>query len=465
MLLLYVRPTGRPAPLTTVRGVVAGVRFTPSGAGPANTVAIRFRHARVCLDANDNGACDRSRRARSPTTPARSCSPAPATIPSWRRFPPEASAAVPGVARLVFRAARDAASSPRRSRSRRCRRRSCASWRRMTLRYDAAVAQVAARLGISPAEVTADPGDRLRLGTPRRFLRNPSCSAAVSGWRRRWWIGETPRLSCAREEPDGSSPAITMKEAQQAAMALEGIPRYDHIFIIMLENKATSVDQEFAARAADQRVPRRRQSVHELLLHGQSERAESDRGLERRRFRRDRRQCVELRARGRYGESPGRSRCRRGAAVRQRDESQSQAPGQPLHRDDGRRHDVADVQRVDESWPRLAAQRRGGSRRSSPTITSIPADSPVGAIGSKGLRLPFPASLYMTKHNATVAFQDVRSSPEFSRNNRTMGGGQWDDAIRTSAVDARRLECRSVRRRLAVRRRRPVELPRAGPVR
>ncbi len=94
-----------------------------------------------------------------------------------------------------------------------------------------------------------------------------------------------------------------------------------------------------------------------------------------------------------------------------------------------------------------------------------PADSPVGAIGTKGLRLPFPASLYMTKHNGTVAFQDVRSSPEFAKNNRTLGGGQWDDAIRRSPIDARRLERRSVRRRFAVWRRRAAELSRTGPVR
>ena len=59
-------------------------------------------------------------------------------------------------------------------------------------------------------------------------------------------------------------------------------------------------------------------------------------------------------------------------------------------------------------------------------------DSPVGALGSPGLRLPFPGSLYATKHNGSVAFQDVRSSPEFLKNNRTLGGGQWDDAIRHS---------------------------------
>jgi len=39
--------------------------------------------------------------------------------------------------------------------------------------------------------------------------------------------------------PNATGPAITMKEAEQAAMNLEGIPRYDHIFIVMLENKAT----------------------------------------------------------------------------------------------------------------------------------------------------------------------------------------------------------------------------------
>ena len=61
-----------------------------------------------------------------------------------------------------------------------------------------------------------------------------------------------------------------------------------------------------------------------------------------------------------------------------------------------------------------------------------PADSPVGAIGTPGLMLRMPARLYATKHNASVAFQAVRSSPEFVRNNRTMGGGQWDAAMKAA---------------------------------
>ena len=32
---------------------------------------------------------------------------------------------------------------------------------------------------------------------------------------------------------------ITFQQAQQAAFEVEGVPRYDHLFVIMLENKGT----------------------------------------------------------------------------------------------------------------------------------------------------------------------------------------------------------------------------------
>ncbi len=59
-----------------------------------------------------------------------------------------------------------------------------------------------------------------------------------------------------------------------------------------------------------------------------------------------------------------------------------------------------------------------------------PASSPMGAIGDPNLQLPFPAGLYATKHNPAVAFQNVRSVFGAATNNRTLGGGQWDEAIR-----------------------------------
>src|SRR5262247_1574777 len=68
-------------------------------------------------------------------------------------------------------------------------------------------------------------------------------------------------------------------------------------------------------------------------------------------------------------------------------------------------------------------------RRCSRPITSI---SQAADVGNPNLMLRFASGLYATKHNGSVTFQDVRSASDFFANNRTLGGGQWDDAIRNS---------------------------------
>ena len=50
-------------------------------------------------------------------------------------------------------------------------------------------------------------------------------------------------------------------------------------------------------------------------------------------------------------------------------------------------------------------------------------------IGNPNLLLPLPAGLYKTKHHPGMAYQNVRSAPEFKYSNRTLGGGQWDSAL------------------------------------
>lgn len=59
-------------------------------------------------------------------------------------------------------------------------------------------------------------------------------------------------------------------------------------------------------------------------------------------------------------------------------------------------------------------------------------DSPLGGVGNPNLMLTMPGSLYATEHNGSVTFQEVRSSADFFWNNRTMGGGQWDEAMKAS---------------------------------
>ena len=50
--------------------------------------------------------------------------------------------------------------------------------------------------------------------------------------------------------------------------------------------------------------------------------------------------------------------------------------------------------------------------------------------------LPLPAQLYRTKHHPGMAYQNVRSAPEFKYSNRTLGGGQWDAALLSSTAYA-----------------------------
>ncbi len=54
------------------------------------------------------------------------------------------------------------------------------------------------------------------------------------------------------------------------------------------------------------------------------------------------------------------------------------------------------------------------------------------AIGNAALTLPMPAGLYKTKHHPGMAYQNVRSAPEWKYSNRTMGDGQWDANLKNS---------------------------------
>jgi hypothetical protein len=50
-------------------------------------------------------------------------------------------------------------------------------------------------------------------------------------------------------------------------------------------------------------------------------------------------------------------------------------------------------------------------------------------VGDPNGQIPLPAGTYKTKHNPAMAYQNVRSAVEFKSSNRTLGGGQWDNAL------------------------------------
>jgi hypothetical protein len=326
------------------------------------------------------------------------------------------SPAVPGAARLVFRAAPEAtkdalvAVTPL----------STEVMRMMEANdvpYAVARQELGARLGVSAGDVIADPAT-VTTGAARDAILSES-------------VVLSRRFGLAARMVDRAAPALTMKAAQRAAMNLEGIPRYDHIFIVMLENKATS-----AIRHSPY-APR----INEYLDAGN--------------------QFTSYYATGNPSE-PNRIAVSSGDDFGVTDDNgwncvpegdAADLPEDPLpegrapcvlatnHNLKHKANLFTAITAAGMSWRMYSESMNPGrdwrlNGAADPTLVAAdhiyPAGSPVGAIGSQGLLLPFPASLYATKHNGTVAFQDVRSSPEFRKNNRTMGGGQWDDAIRTS---------------------------------
>ncbi len=355
-LILYAPAATPTAPTSTVRGVVAGTRFVPpSGTTPSRTSTAYFRHARVCFDANDNGACDPSESSTlSDDTGSFVLTGAGRDAIVAEISRDEASAAVPGADRLVFRSAPDAAAASTPVAVTPLSTEILRLMEADRLPYKTARAQLAARLGISVAEAASDPAIVTAPASRRAVL-----AEAVTLSR---------RFGLAAKMVD-RQPPMTMKDAQQAAMALEGIPRYDYIFIITLENKAATVirqsplaphinayldaGNEFTSYYATGNPSEPNRIV---VSSGDDFGVTDDNAWN----------CVPEGDTANLPEDvvpAGR------AALRQRNESQPEAQGQPLHRDDGRWDVMADVQRIDESGPRLAAQRRRRSdarRRRSP---------------------------------------------------------------------------------------------------
>ena len=304
--------------------------------------------------------------------------------------------------------------------------------------YGATVERLAARLGVSASDVAADPASVNPAPARAAVLAE---SVALS---RRFAFAATMverhdvSPAAVARDPRATGPAITMKEAQQAAMNLEGIPRYDHIFIVILENKATSAITALAVRAADQCSPGRRESVHQLLLHGQPQRAEPARHRERRRLRHHRRQLMALHAGGRRCQPPRGSPAGWPVAVRQRDQSQHQATGRiciSAMTAAGMIWRVYSESR--EPGTRLAVQRRGGpgARRAGSRVSR--GESGRCARVSRACGSRSPRSVRDEAQRVHRRFQDVRSSPEFSAEQSHAGRRPMGRRDSAEPVDAR----------------------------
>ena len=410
-----------------VHGVVAGSSFTPpAGSTPSSTVPSTYEHAEVCADNNNNAVCDRGEA--NTLTDSTGAFELPARGAIIAEIGTDSLNAGHGVTgRLVLRASADqivaAAAQGNNPHTDNGRPGNPSSPNGPTLKSNIAITplstevvrmmashnqsfqvarlKLAERLGVLTTEVLADPNAIVNdaaqsaVLTESVILTNRFALAAKMVDR----LDVSP--AALKANPLAKSPAITMPEAFEAAMNLEADSALRPHLHHHAREQGDVVDQGLAVRPEDQRVLERGNAVHQLLRDRQSERAEPRRRWRRRRLRHHRRQRLELRAGRRHRGSARKTPLPAGqGAVHQRDEPQHEehAPISSRAMTAGG-HDVADLQRVDESGPGLAAEQRGGrdDHRARPRLSGRQPGRRDRQRRASCCRCP--ASLYATKHN------------------------------------------------------------------
>ncbi|WP_345940355.1 phosphoesterase, partial [Pseudacidovorax intermedius] len=242
---------------------------------------------------------------------------------------------------------------------------------------------------------------------------------------------------------------ITFAQAQQAAFNVEGIPRYDNIFIVMLENKASSsIANSPYAPKINAYLKAGNQLVSYYATGNPSEPnytalgGADDFGIT------DDSQwnCdaagptavqdlpVPDNTQPGLASSPFKTTCTQAAAV--------------SHNIVGRPNLFNAITAAGMTWRTYSESMNPGQdfRTDSVADAAVTAQDHVyppgtvgpntSAIGDSTLTLPMPAGLYKTKHHPGMAYQNVRSAPEWKYSNRTMGGGQWDAALKNASAYA-----------------------------
>jgi hypothetical protein len=430
-LSMHAANSAHPVPMT-IRGVVAGSYFTPpAGSTPSSTVASYYQGAVVCADVNDNARCDVGEASTTTDIDGSFFLHSLYTGPLVAEVATTASNGGHAVAgRVVFRAVVDqiaegavnaghpAVATPLNA-DVVITPLSTEVARMMdddSIPYETAKGHLATRLTVPAAHVLADPN--VLSGAEQTALLRES-------------VILTNRFTFAAKMVDRGD-LSSMKASEQAAMNLEQIPRYDHIFAIILENKnVASIKGSPLAPAINAYLNAGNQFTNYYATGNPSEpnytaiASADDFGI----TDDSAWNCMPS---GDLADVP--------------DDAPPSGLATPCvnatnHNIKGRANLFTALSANGMSW-RIYNESQNPGRdwrlNSAADATILAHDhvygaaSPVGAIGNPNLMLTFPSGAYATKHNNTMAFQNVRSDPDFVANNRTMGGGQWDAAFMAS---------------------------------
>jgi hypothetical protein len=238
---------------------------------------------------------------------------------------------------------------------------------------------------------------------------------------------------------------ITFLQSQQAAFNVEGIPRYDNIFIVMLENKATSsiLNSSFAPKINGYLKAGNQLASYYATGNPSEPNYTAIGGADDFGITDDDQWNTNATGANAPQDLPLPTSTQPGLA-KSPFTATSTTSNDVNHNIVGSPHLFTALSSVGLTWRTYSESMNPGQdfRTDSVADPAVVAPDHVYApgtaggntatIGNANLSLPLPAQLYRTKHNPGMAYQGVRSAPEFKYSNRTMGGGQWDAKLTNS---------------------------------
>jgi hypothetical protein len=454
------------APITSVQGVVADSVFVAGSAAEPQFLLTAYQNAQVCIDANNNGVCDAGENPVRTDANGSFTMPVPAAAPLIADIGTDATSIVDGkpvTQRNVFRVALDQVKEQ--SKALVISPLSAEVVRMMDANnstYATEKQNLATRINVPVADVLGNPsttvGTTLSAMLAEGYRLSERYAFAIKKLDRQdkypddlAVAGGDPRLNglpgvsatTVNTAPDNRAP-ITFAESQQAAFNIEGVPRYDHIFIVMLENKATlSIKGSNYAPNINNYLNTGNQLTSYFATGNPSEPNYTALGgaddfgiVDDNAWNCDAtganavqdptlppatttdgttvftQTCTKNKANHNIVGRPNLFNALTSAGLTWRTYSESMNPGQDVRADS-----IADpaVIAKDNVYP-------------ANTINGVATQ-----MGDPTLSLPMPAGLYKTKHHPGMAYQNVRVAPEFAYSNRTLGGGQWDASLTHAA--------------------------------
>ncbi|GJG93060.1 alkaline phosphatase family protein [Cupriavidus pauculus] len=414
-------------PTGVANSSAAGVDYAKSSTGDAvdqTFVPVTYANATVCADTNGNGACDSGEAATRTDANGRFTLITPAAslvavVGTDASYVDPVAGNTKVASKMILRSAAEQATadtdvviSPLSTEVVRLTEAE-------SLKFADAKTAIASRLSfaggtadvtVKADDVVAQPGSLSDTAAARALLVEDNTLAAR-------YTQAATILDRGYVSDSATDPVTTLKAAQDAAFNPEGIPRYDHLFVVIFENHSNQTIDNAAYPNFYKYLHTEGNKAANYFSTGNPSEPN----------------YISLASADDWGVADDNAWNCLPAGDTANQPTDVYVPvtacnaDTRVHNLKGRRNMFTAMYKAGMGTRVYSESMNPGQdpRRDGVANASISGPNP-----STGVAETMPAGLYKTKHHPAVNFDDVRNRPDFFKNlNRSVGGGQWDASI------------------------------------